>query len=155
MKKPELIYNSRGETGNIFWILGQVRRIMQKQQRINAYNELWERVQSSGSYEDALKLIGAGLGVRQAVRIQAEIDKHVLRQVNSDGRRFVRLIGKSRDRLARMALGNFLRHPLHEGETVCRRASSESCRLVLRPTFVAKAVRIVVHAFEAIVVAPP
>ena len=58
MKKPELIYNSRGETGNIFWILGQVRRIMQKQQRITAYNELWERVQSSGSYEEALKLIG-------------------------------------------------------------------------------------------------
>ena len=104
---------------------------------------------------DALELIGADLGVRQAVRIQAEIDKHVLRQVDSDGRSFMRLIGKSGDRLARMALGNFLRHPFHEAEAVCRRASSESCRLVLRPTFVAKTVRIVVHAFEAIVVAPP
>ncbi len=58
MGKPILEYNSRGETGNIFWILGQVRRIMRKQQRITAYNELWERVQSSGSYAEALMLIG-------------------------------------------------------------------------------------------------
>ena len=59
MKKPELIYDSRGESGNIFWILGQVRRILQKQRRIDAYNELWERVQHAGSYEEALEIIGA------------------------------------------------------------------------------------------------
>jgi len=57
MKKPELIYDSRGESGNIFWILGQVRRIMQKQRRITAYNELWERVQRAGSYKEALDII--------------------------------------------------------------------------------------------------
>ena len=57
MKKPELIYDSRGESGNIFWILGQVRRILQKQRQIDAYNELWERVQHTGSYEEALKII--------------------------------------------------------------------------------------------------
>ena len=57
MGKPILEYNSRGETGNIFWILGQVRRILQKQHRIDAYNELWERVQHSGSYEEALEII--------------------------------------------------------------------------------------------------
>lgn len=57
MKKPELIYNSRGESGNIFWILGQVRRRLREQNRITAYNELWKRVQSADSYNDALQLI--------------------------------------------------------------------------------------------------
>ncbi len=58
MNKPELIYDSRGESGNIFWILGQVRRILQQQRRITAYNELWERVQRAGSYKEALDIIG-------------------------------------------------------------------------------------------------
>lgn len=58
MKKPELIYNSRGESGNIFWILGQVRRLLREQNQITAYNELWKRVQSADSYNDALQLIG-------------------------------------------------------------------------------------------------
>ena len=58
MKKPELIYNSRGESVNIFWILGQGRRLLREQNRITAYNELWERVQSADSYNDALQLIG-------------------------------------------------------------------------------------------------
>ena len=58
MNKPELVYNSRGETGNIFWILGQVRRIMQRRCRIDAFNELWRRVQNAGSYQEALDIIG-------------------------------------------------------------------------------------------------
>ncbi len=58
MKKPVLKYDSRGSEGNIFWILGQVRRLLRDQNRITAYNELWERVQSAGSYNDALQLIG-------------------------------------------------------------------------------------------------
>ena len=58
MNKPELIYDSRGESGNIFWILGQVRQILQQQRRITAYNELWERVQRAGSYKEALDIIG-------------------------------------------------------------------------------------------------
>ena len=58
MNKPELIYDSRGESGNIFWILGQVRRLLQQHRRINAYNELWERVQRAGSYKEALDIIG-------------------------------------------------------------------------------------------------
>ena len=57
MKKPVLKYDSRGPEGNIFWILGQVRRL-REQNRITAYNELWERVQSADSYNDALQLIG-------------------------------------------------------------------------------------------------
>jgi len=50
MNKPELIYNSRGESGNIFCILGQVR--------LNAFNALWKRVQEAGSYDEALNIIG-------------------------------------------------------------------------------------------------
>ncbi len=57
MQKPILVYDSHGESGNIFWILGQVRRIMQKQRRIIAYNDLWERVQNAGSYKEALDII--------------------------------------------------------------------------------------------------
>lgn len=58
MKKPVLKYDSRGPEGNVFWILGQVRRLLREQNRITAYNELWERVQSADSYNDALQLIG-------------------------------------------------------------------------------------------------
>jgi hypothetical protein len=58
MKKPVLEYDSRGESGNIFWILGQVRRILQKQSRITAYNEMWEKVQNTHSYNEALEIIG-------------------------------------------------------------------------------------------------
>ncbi len=58
MNKPVLIYDSRGESGNIFWILGQAKRLLREQNRLAAYNELWERVQSAGSYSEALKLIG-------------------------------------------------------------------------------------------------
>ena len=57
MKKPVITYDPHGETGNIFWILGQLRKEMQKQRRIDAYNQIWERVQKSGSYEEALKII--------------------------------------------------------------------------------------------------
>lgn len=58
MKKPVLKYDSRGPEGNIFWILGQARLLLREQNRITAYNELWERVQSADSYNDALQLIG-------------------------------------------------------------------------------------------------
>jgi len=58
MKKPVLKYDSRSPEGNVFWILGQVRRLLREQNRITAYNELWERVQSADSYNDALQLIG-------------------------------------------------------------------------------------------------
>lgn len=57
MNKPELIYNSRSESGNIFWILGHVRRLLKEQHRLDAYNQLWERVQSAGSYEEALDIL--------------------------------------------------------------------------------------------------
>lgn len=58
MKKPVLKYDSRGPEGNVFWILGRVQRVMQRDGRSAEWEELWERVQSADSYNDALQLIG-------------------------------------------------------------------------------------------------
>ncbi len=44
--------------GNIFAVLGEAKKAMQKQQRLCDYNEMWERVQNSESYNDALRIIG-------------------------------------------------------------------------------------------------
>lgn len=62
--KPVVEYNSRGESGNIFWILAAVQRIMKKQGRSSEYQKLWERVQKSGSYEEALRIIGEEVTLR-------------------------------------------------------------------------------------------
>jgi len=51
-------FNSRAESGNIFHILGRVRLVMQKERRITEYNDMWEEVQKTGSYEAALEIIG-------------------------------------------------------------------------------------------------
>lgn len=53
-----LHFKSDGETGNIFYILGNVRCIMAEQRRITEYNYMWTAVQNSGSYEAALEIIG-------------------------------------------------------------------------------------------------
>ena len=58
MKKPVLEYDSRGPQGNIFWILGQAQRLMKRNGRIAEWKDIWERVQSAGSYEEALAIIG-------------------------------------------------------------------------------------------------
>lgn len=57
MKKQVLHFQSRHESGNIFWILGKVRMIMQKERKITAYNDMWQEVQNCGTYEEALKII--------------------------------------------------------------------------------------------------
>lgn len=57
MNKPTIRINSRGESGNIFWILGSVRQALHKQRRITDYNNLRDRVTSSGSYNEALAII--------------------------------------------------------------------------------------------------
>ena len=57
MKKAELHFQSRHETGNIYAILGLARDVLRKQRRITDYNEMWERVQDSWSYPDALAVI--------------------------------------------------------------------------------------------------
>ena len=58
MEKPVITYERRGPSGNIFFILGMCQRELRKQRRINEYNEMWEKVQKSGSYDEALKIIG-------------------------------------------------------------------------------------------------
>lgn len=59
MKKPVLKYDSRGPSGNIYWILGQVKRILQQQGRKEAYDALWARIDTEArSYKEALEIIG-------------------------------------------------------------------------------------------------
>ena len=57
MKKPVLRYDSRGPSGNIFWILGQAQRLMKQSGKAAEWKMVLERVQSAGSYEEALKII--------------------------------------------------------------------------------------------------
>ena len=57
MRKETVYYESRGESGNIFAILANVREVLRKQRRINDYNECWEAVQSCKSYDEALDVI--------------------------------------------------------------------------------------------------
>ena len=57
MNKPTVHFHSRGESGNIFWILGAVKTALRKQRRITEYNNLRDRVCSSGSYGEALAII--------------------------------------------------------------------------------------------------
>lgn len=58
MRKPVLIYDSRGASGNIYWILGQAKRILKEENRIAAYDAMWEKVQKAHSYKEALEIIG-------------------------------------------------------------------------------------------------
>ena len=57
MKRPEVHYQSRHESGNIFAILAMVRNVLRKERRINEFNDLRDRVQKAGSYENALDII--------------------------------------------------------------------------------------------------
>lgn len=54
MTRPSVEFHSGSAEGNIYYILGKVRDVLRKQRRINDYNELWERVQKSGNYVNAL-----------------------------------------------------------------------------------------------------
>ena len=51
-------FNSRAESGNIFYILSRVLEVMRKERRITEFNDMWQAVQNSGSYEAALEIIG-------------------------------------------------------------------------------------------------
>lgn len=50
-------FDRNGETGNIFYILGQARKVLLEQGRGNDGIEMFERVKQ-GDYENALKVIG-------------------------------------------------------------------------------------------------
>ena len=58
MEKPTIIYDSRGETGNIYHLIGQLQQIMRKQRRYTDFNNLRDRIFESSSYEEALAIIG-------------------------------------------------------------------------------------------------
>ena len=57
MKRPEVHFQSRHESGNTLYILGLVRNALQKEHSITEYNDLRDAVFSAGSYEKALRLI--------------------------------------------------------------------------------------------------
>lgn len=57
IRKPELHYDSKGATGNIFVILSNAQKILRGKRRINDFNELREKVLHSNSYEEALKCL--------------------------------------------------------------------------------------------------
>lgn len=58
MNKPLISYDSRGASGNIYWIIGMVQRVLRREGRDSEYTEMWERVQKTHSYKEALEVIG-------------------------------------------------------------------------------------------------
>lgn len=58
MTKPEVHFQSRHESGNIYALLGLVRWQLRKQHRITDYNNLRDRVLNEArSYDEALGMI--------------------------------------------------------------------------------------------------
>ena len=75
MSKPILEYDSRGESGNIFWILGMLLKIM----RHNSKGTPWEitkgrhdtivkKVMAAGSYKEALEIIGEEVELKDTAK---------------------------------------------------------------------------------------
>ena len=56
MAKAVVHFRSSHETGNIYWIMGKVREIMQKERRITDWNNAWERIQKT-DYAGALAIL--------------------------------------------------------------------------------------------------
>lgn len=58
MKKPTVHFQSRHESGNIYFLTGLVRNALQRQQRITDWNSLRDKIFSdSHSYDEALSHI--------------------------------------------------------------------------------------------------
>lgn len=53
MEKPKVHFNSRGESGNIFWIMARVSEAMTDAGEVN---DLWKEV-VAGTYEQAIVAI--------------------------------------------------------------------------------------------------
>ena len=66
--KPIVEYDSHGHSGNIYWILGEVSKIMRKQRRYIDFNNLRDRVFESQSYEEALQIIGEEVTLKRKKR---------------------------------------------------------------------------------------
>ena len=57
MEKATVIFDSRGPSGNIYYIIGMARDELRKQRRIIDFNNMRDRVFESNSYEEALGII--------------------------------------------------------------------------------------------------
>lgn len=57
MNRQEIHFNSHGPSGNIYCIMAAVREALRKERRISEWNDLYQAVTSSGSYEEALCLL--------------------------------------------------------------------------------------------------
>ena len=56
--KETIHFASRGQSGNIYYILGAIRDVLRKQNRIAEWNELYEEVNRfATSYIDALEIL--------------------------------------------------------------------------------------------------
>lgn len=56
--KPVVEYDPHGHSGNIYWILGEVSKLIRKQRRYTDFNNLRDRVFEAQSYDEALQIIG-------------------------------------------------------------------------------------------------
>lgn len=58
IREQSLIFiDLSGEHGNVFYVLGVVKRELQKKDRLPDYDELYERVKSCDNYKEALGII--------------------------------------------------------------------------------------------------
>lgn len=56
-EKTKVYFDSRGPSGNIYHILGEVSKAMRKEHRIIEFNDMRDKVFSSSSYDEALAVI--------------------------------------------------------------------------------------------------
>lgn len=63
LSKDRIIYDSQGESGNIFFILAQAKKIFLEKGIPGKFTELSERVYKADSYDDALKVINEYIAV--------------------------------------------------------------------------------------------
>ena len=66
--KPIMEYDTYSHSGNIYWILGEVSKIMRKQRRYTDFNNLRDRVFEAQSYEEALEIIGEEVTLKRKRR---------------------------------------------------------------------------------------
>ena len=56
-QKTKVFFDSRGPSGNIYHILGEVSKALRKERRIVEFNKLRDKVFESKSYAEALAII--------------------------------------------------------------------------------------------------
>lgn len=56
-EKPVIEYESRGESGNVYWLLAAVHRALRREHRPTDYNTCRDAVLASHSYDEALSIM--------------------------------------------------------------------------------------------------